>query len=133
MTRAGTKQTMKPMAAAKKLHIYLPAAPAEFREAEAFTRGDLARLMSEPPAWLQELRANGPHPREVVADRLGVSIAGLARGGVTEALTSQQIEDLREAQPAWLTHERQVARRARDEAEERAKKAERAKPGLSRP
>jgi hypothetical protein len=133
MTRAGTKQTMKPMAAAKKLRIYLPAAPAEFREAEALTRGDLARLMTDPPEWLRELHANGPHPRGVVADRLGVSIAGLARGGVTEALTSQQIEDLREAQPAWLAHERQVARRARDEAEERAEKAERSKPGGSRP
>lgn len=122
MTQAGTKQTMKPMAAAKKLRIYLPAAPAEFREAEAITRADLARLINHPPEWLVALRENGPHPREVVAERLDVSIAGLARGGVSEALTTQQIEDLRESLPEWLVRERATARRVREEAETLAAK-----------
>jgi hypothetical protein len=133
MTSAGTKQTMKPMAAAKKLRIYLPAAPAEFRDAESFTRADLARFMADPPQWLAELRANGPHPREVVAERLGISIAGLARGGVTDALTTHEIDELRLASPQWLAHEREVARRARDEADDRLQRARRAAPRARQP
>ncbi len=123
---------MKPMAAAKKLHIYLPAAPAEFREADSVTRSDLARLMTHPPEWLVDLRANGPHPRDVVAARLGISIAGLARGGVTGALTTAEIEDLRESEPTWLVHERETARLAREDAEALAAKAAKAEKKAAR-
>jgi len=97
---------MKPVTAAKKLGIHLPAAPESFREASAVTRSELAALMSTPPEWLRELRENGPHPREVVASRLGVSIAGLVRGGVTEPLLTAEIVELGQQPPAWLVRER---------------------------
>ncbi|MFI2609155.1 DUF5997 family protein [Kitasatospora sp. NPDC018619] len=100
-----TSQTMKPATAAKKLGIYLDAAPTDFREG-VVSREELSALQAEPPQWLQELRRNGPHPRPVVAARLGISISGLARGGVTEALTTEQIEALRAENPLWLQHER---------------------------
>ncbi|WP_338693856.1 DUF5997 family protein [Streptomyces sp. Q6] len=98
-------QTMKPATAAKKLGVYLEATPAEFREG-VVSRAELAALEAEPPQWLADLRADGPHPRPVVASRLGISIAGLARGGVTEALTTAQIEELRDENPEWLQKER---------------------------
>ncbi|MFJ9541137.1 DUF5997 family protein [Streptomyces sp. NPDC101225] len=107
-------QTMKPATAAKKLGVYLEATPAEFREG-AVSRAELDRLQADPPAWLRELRANGPHPRPVVAAKLGVSIAGLARGGVTEALTTEQIEALKQELPEWLQKERATQAEVRKE------------------
>ncbi|MEU6356629.1 DUF5997 family protein [Streptomyces sp. NPDC047072] len=107
-------QTMKPATAAKKLGVYLPATPAEFQEG-VVSRADLNELQANPPEWLQELRRNGPHPRPVVAARLGVSIAGLARGGVTEALTTEQIDALREEGPEWLEKERATQAEVRKE------------------
>ncbi|MFF1923441.1 DUF5997 family protein, partial [Streptomyces sp. NPDC058221] len=104
MTSHQTTQTMKPATAAKKLGVYLEATPAEFQEG-VVSRTELAALQSEPPEWLQELRRNGPHPRPVVAAKLGVSISGLARGGVTEALTTEQIEALKQEDPEWLRKE----------------------------
>lgn len=97
---------MKPATAAKKLDVYLPATPAEFRE-NAITRDDLAALQADPPPWLKELRRNGPHPKNLVAARLGISISGLARGGITEALTSEQIDALLADKPDWLVAERE--------------------------
>lgn len=99
-------QSMKPATAAKKLDVYLPATPAEFRE-NAITRAELAALQADPPQWLKDLRKNGPHPKNLVAAKLGVSIAGLARGGVTEALTTEQINQLLEEKPDWLVAERE--------------------------
>lgn len=99
---------MKPVTAAKKLGIHLPAAPESFREAAAVTRSELAGLINSPPEWLRELHENGPHPREVVANRLGVSIAGLVRGGVTEPLLTAEIVELSQNPPAWLVRERAV-------------------------
>ena len=96
---------MKPATAAKKLDVYLPATPAAFRE-NAITRDELAALQADPPQWLKELRKNGPHPKNLVAAKLGVSIAGLARGGITEALTSEQIDALMAENPDWLIAER---------------------------
>ena len=110
-----TTQTMKPATAAKKLGVYLPATPAEFQEG-VVSRAELNELQTNPPQWLQDLRRNGPHPRPVVAARLGVSIAGLARGGVTEALTTEQIEALREDSPEWLEKERATQAEVRKEA-----------------
>lgn len=98
-------QSMKPATAAKKLDVYLPATPAEFRE-NPITRDELAALQADPPQWLQQLRKNGPHPKNLVAAKLGVSISGLTRGGVTEALTSEQIDALLAENPDWLVAER---------------------------
>ncbi|MET7568550.1 DUF5997 family protein [Streptomyces sp. NPDC005492] len=111
-----TTQTMKPATAAKKLGVYLEATPAEFQEGDV-SRAELNELQANPPEWLRELRANGPHPRPVVAARLGVSIAGLARGGVTEPLTTEQIEALRKNSPEWLEKERATQAEVRKEAE----------------
>jgi len=96
---------MKPATAAKKLDVYLPATPAEFQD-NAITRAELAALQADPPQWLQDLRKNGPHPKNLVAAKLGVSIAGLARGGVVDALTTEQINALLEEKPPWLIAER---------------------------
>ncbi|MET9446703.1 DUF5997 family protein [Streptomyces cinerochromogenes] len=108
-------QTMKPATAAKKLGVYLPATPASFQEG-VVSRAELNELQANPPEWLRELRANGPHPRPVVAAKLGVSIAGLARAGVTEALTTEQIEALKQEQPEWLEKERATQAEVRKEA-----------------
>ncbi|MGF7124945.1 DUF5997 family protein [Rhodococcus sp. TAF43] len=105
MTSQKTPQTMKPATAAKKLGVYLQATPAEFQDG-VVTRDELSEWQTNPPAWLTELRANGPHPRPVVAAKLGVSISGLTRGGIEDALTTEQIEALLADQPDWLVAER---------------------------
>ncbi|MBO1332262.1 DUF5997 family protein [Streptomyces sp. VRA16 Mangrove soil] len=105
MSSHQSAQTMKPATAAKKLGVYLDATPAEFRDG-VVSRAELAALQADPPQWLVALRTDGPHPRPVVAQKLGVSIAGLARGGVTEALTTEQIEALKAENPEWLRQER---------------------------
>ncbi|MEU5655918.1 DUF5997 family protein [Streptomyces sp. NPDC047737] len=115
MTSHQTTQTMKPATAAKKLGVYLEATPAEFQEG-VVSRAELNALQSDPPQWLQELRRNGPHPRPVVASKLGVSIAGLARGGVTEPLTTEQIDALKQESPEWLEKERATQAEVRKEA-----------------
>ncbi|MFV8165506.1 DUF5997 family protein [Mycobacterium sp. 134] len=99
-------QSMKPATAAKKLDVYLPATPVEFQE-NAITRADLAALQADPPQWLKDLRKDGPHPKNLVAAKLGISIAGLARGGVGDALTTEQIDQLLEEKPEWLVAERE--------------------------
>ncbi|MEV6752924.1 DUF5997 family protein [Streptomyces sp. NPDC051214] len=114
MTLHQTAQTMKPATAAKKLGVYLEATPAEFQEG-VVSRTELNALQTEPPEWLQELRRTGPHPRPVVASKLGVSIAGLARGGVTEALTTEQIEAIKTDNPEWLQKERATQAEVRKE------------------
>ena len=114
---AGTpfsQQTLKPMNAAKKLGVYLPATPPEFQE-RSITRAELEELEKNPPEWLADLRRNGPHPRPVVAGRLGISIAGLARAGVTDPLTTEQIDELRQDPPEWLVSERETAAKVRAE------------------
>ena len=96
---------MKPATAARKLGIYLPAAPKEF-QGSPLTRVELDALRANPPKWLLDLRRNGPFPRDVVAQKLGVSRSGLARGGITEALTADEIGALIAEPPGWLLHER---------------------------
>jgi hypothetical protein len=123
MTRQRAIQTMKPATAARKLGVHPDATPEEFR-AGPVSRDELNALQADPPAWLRELRANGPHPRQVVADRLGVSISGLARAEITEALTTAQIAALKEEQPEWLRRERTIRAEAqREEARLRAERA----------
>jgi hypothetical protein len=112
MTSQKTPQTMKPATAAKKLGVYLEATPAEFRDG-VVSRDELNALQADPPEWLRELRRNGPHPRQVVAARLRVSISGLARAGVTEALTTAQIDELKASSPDWLQRERTIQAEAR--------------------
>ncbi|MEV7673711.1 DUF5997 family protein [Streptomyces sp. NPDC000963] len=132
MTSHQNTQTMKPATAAKKLGVYLEATPAEFQEG-VVSRTELNELQADPPAWLQELRKNGPHPRPVVASKLGVSIAGLARGGITEPLTTEQIDALKQESPEWLQKERATQAEVRKETarikerdEERARRAQQA-------
>ena len=121
MTSHKTPQTMKPATAAKKLGVYLEATPAEF-QAGSVSRDDLVAWQTEAPDWLTELRRTGPHPRPVVAAKLGVSISGLARGGVTEALTTEQIDALLADSPDWLQAERRSLDEVRKE-EQRIKEA----------
>ncbi|TDU03250.1 hypothetical protein EDD99_1668 [Streptomyces sp. 846.5] len=109
-----TPQTMKPATAAKKLGVHLQATPAEFQEG-VVSRDELNALQADPPQWLADLRRNGPHPRPVVAEKLGVSISGLARGGITEALTTEQIDELKAAAPDWLQRERDTQAEVRKE------------------
>ncbi|MFF3562460.1 DUF5997 family protein [Streptomyces sp. NPDC002574] len=115
MTSHHNTQTMKPATAAKKLGVYLEATPAAFREG-VVSRDELNALQADPPEWLRELRRDGPHPRPVVAAKLGISIAGLARGGVTEPLTTEQIDALKQDVPEWLVRERATQAEVRKEA-----------------
>ena len=98
---------MKPATAAKKLNIYLPAAPQEFQDGEV-TRSQFEELQNNPPEWLVELRKNGPHPRQEVARKLGISTSGLARAGAADVMTSAEIKVLLEQKPEWLVVERSV-------------------------
>ncbi|MFD3946705.1 DUF5997 family protein [Streptomyces sp. NPDC058579] len=129
MTSHQTTQTMKPATAAKKLGVYLEATPAEFQEG-VVSRTELNALQTDPPEWLRELRSNGPHPRPVIAAKLGISVSGLARGGITEALTTEQIEALKQEAPEWLQKERATQADVRKEAvrikEKQAEKAAKA-------
>ncbi|MFD1963882.1 DUF5997 family protein [Pseudonocardia alni] len=115
MTRQRSAQTMKPATAAKKLGVLLDATPADFREG-VVSRDELDALQADPPEWLRELRTTGPHPRPVVADRLGVSISGLARAGITEPLTTEQIAVIKSEEPEWLARERATRAESQREA-----------------
>jgi hypothetical protein len=103
--RVRTTQTMKPATAAAKLGVYLPATPEEF-QAGPVSREVLDELQRTPPAWLVELRKNGPHPRQVVAARLRISTSGLARAGYTDPLTTAEIDAIIAEGPEWLHRER---------------------------
>ena len=114
MTSEKKTQTMKPATAAQKLGILLQAAPEEFQN-NLITRDAVAELNDNPPEWLVDLRANGPHPRQVVAAKLGISISGLARAGVDEPLTTVEIKELLQQPPAWLVTERATQAEVRAE------------------
>jgi hypothetical protein len=119
-------QDLKPATAAKKLSIYLPAAPQAFQDGPV-TRDELEELTANPPEWLTELRRTGPHPRPEVARKLGVTISGLARGGVEDALTTDEIHDLLQEMPTWLSEERHnLAEVREEELRVRERNAERA-------
>lgn len=115
MTAAKKPQSMKPETAAKKLGIYLPATPAAFQDSE-ITREEFNELQTNPPEWLVELRRDGPHPRSVIARKLNISNSGLARGGITKALTTAEIDRLLQERPEWLTAERATQAQVREEA-----------------
>ncbi|MEU6830164.1 DUF5997 family protein [Nocardia beijingensis] len=118
-------QMMKPLTAANKLGIYLPAAPEEFRNAP-ISRAQLDALRNDPPEWLVELRRTGPFPRDVVARKLGVSNTGLTRAGVSDHLTVDEIDALLADPPEWLVRERENYAAVRAENERiKTKEAER--------
>jgi Family of unknown function (DUF5997) len=126
MSSTPSEQAMKPSTAAKKLGIYLPAAPADFQSRD-ITRSEFNALLSDPPAWLSELRANGPHPRDVIAGKLGVSTSGLARAGIDSPLTTDEIKNLLAAPPEWLVKERKTQADVRAEKQRiKQRNAERA-------
>ncbi|WP_338090933.1 DUF5997 family protein [Planosporangium thailandense] len=114
MNKPKKSQLMKPATAAQKLGVYLPATPREFQEG-LVSREELDELQHNPPQWLVDLRRNGPHPRSVVAARLRVSNSGLARGGITEPLTTAQIAALIAEPPPWLMRERETYAEVRRE------------------
>ncbi|MEF2977427.1 DUF5997 family protein [Subtercola sp. YIM 133946] len=145
MTPQKSTQTMKPATAAKKLGIYLPAAPEEFQQNDV-TRDELNALLSAPPQWLADLRANGPHPRQEIARKLGVSVSGLTRAGVDDPFTTDEIKALLAAPPEWLVVERarqagvmednariKADRAAKAEAKERAERHARTNPNSIAP
>lgn len=124
MSKPKKPQVMKPATVAQKLDVYLPATPPEFQESP-ITREEFDDLRRNPPQWLVDLRRDGPHPRNVVAARLRVSNSGLARGGITEALTTASIEALAADPPEWLVREREThAQTRREEQRLRERSAE---------
>ena len=116
MTSEKSPQSMKPATAAKKLGIYLPAAPQDFQDGP-ISRAQFDELQSNPPEWLTKLRRTGPHPRPVVAQKLNISIGGLTRAGMTEPLTTEEIKALLAQPPAWLVEERASFAAVRAEAQ----------------
>jgi hypothetical protein len=100
------EQLLSPATAAKKLGLYLPATPEEF-QATPITRTQLQALNDSPPAWLTTLRKEGPHPRDEVSRRLGVSNSALARAGVSDHMTTAEIRALLDDRPEWLVVERE--------------------------
>jgi len=115
-------QNMLPATAAQKLGIHLPATPEEFR-AGVITREQFNALQADPPQWLVDLRVNGPHPRPVVARKLGISNSGLARAGVSDSMATAEIKALLDEMPPWLEAER--AKQAAVRAENARLKAQR--------
>lgn len=100
------EQLLSPATAAKKLGLYLPATPEEF-QATPITRTQLNALNETPPEWLTTLRREGPHPRDEVSRRLGVSNSALARAGVSDHMTTAEIRALLDERPEWLVAERE--------------------------
>lgn len=100
------EQLLSPATAAKKLGVYLPATPDEFRAAPV-SRSALQAMQDAPPEWLTTLRREGPHPRDEVSRRLGVSNSALVRAGVSDSMTTEEIRALLADRPEWLVVERE--------------------------
>lgn len=111
MTQQHTSQpsgtAMRPQTAAKKLGIYLPATPVQFQSG-AVTHAQLRELQDNPPAWLITLRREGPHPRPVVAQKLGISVTALKKNGMDRPLRTAEIQALLAKQPQWLAQAREA-------------------------
>ena len=108
---------MRPQTAAKKLGIYLPAAPQEFQDG-AITHAELRDLHTNPPEWLAELRRTGPYPRPVVAQKLGISVTALKKNDMDKPLNAAEIKELLENQPDWLRAARTAHAESRAEGSE---------------
>ena len=128
MSKPKKSQVMKPSTAALKLEVYLPATPREFQESSV-SREEFDELQRNPPPWLVDLRRDGPHPRSVVAARLRVSNSGLARGGVTQPLTTAQIAALVADPPPWLVSERTTYAEVRREQQRLRERRDEREPG----
>lgn len=100
------QQMLSAATAAKKLGVFLPATPEEF-QSQQISRDALQELQDSPPEWLTTLRKEGPHPRDEVSRRLGVSNSALARGGVSDSMTTAEIRALLDERPDWLVAERE--------------------------
>lgn len=109
---------MKPLTAAKKLGIYLPATPEDFQQSD-LSHEQFVELQQNPPEWLADLRRTGPHPRPEVARRLGITITALKSNDMDKPLTTEDIKALLADQPDWLRAARTSL------AEQRAGAAER--------
>lgn len=108
---------MKPLTAAKKLGIYLPAAPQDFQD-HPLTHEEFVAHQTNPPEWLQILRREGPHPRPEVARKLGITITALKKNGMDKPLTTAEIKVLLENQPDWLREARlSLAKQREDQSE----------------
>lgn len=113
---------MKPLTAAKKLGIYLPATPDEFQNS-TLTHDEFVALQNNPPEWLAELRRNGPHPRPEVARRLGITITALKKNEMDKPLTTDDIKALLADQPDWLRAARTSLAKQRAENAEKSEDA----------
>ncbi len=111
---------MKPLTAAKKLGIYLPAAPQEFQES-ALTHEQFVELQNNPPEWLETLRREGPHPRPEVARKLGITITALKKHNVDDSMTTAQIKTLLEDQPESLRESRKQLAEERERQQQAQK------------
>lgn len=117
MQPSGT--AMRPQTAAKKLGIYLPAAPQEFQDG-AITHAELRDLHTNPPEWLAELRRTGPYPRPIVAQKLGISVTALKKNDMDKPLNAAEVKELLENQPDWLRAARTAHADSRAESAEGA-------------
>lgn len=106
---------MKPLTAAKKLGVYLPATPADF-QAKDLSHEEFVELQNNPPEWLAELRRTGPHPRPEVARRLGITITALKKNDMDKPLTTEEIKALLADRPEWLSAARESLAKQRAEA-----------------
>ena len=70
------------------------------------THAEFVELQKNPPEWLATLRREGPHPRKVVAQKLGISNTALKNSGLTPPLTTAEIKELLAQQPEWLAKAR---------------------------
>ena len=90
-------------------------APEEF-QANAVTHAQLRDLQENPPEGLATLRREGPHPRPVVAQKLGISVTALKKNEMDRPLTTAEIKELLSAMPEWLEAARKAHAEERKEA-----------------
>lgn len=113
MNKQPSGTAMRAQTAAKKLGIYLPATPEEFQNS-AVSHAELRELQDNPPQWLIDLRLNGPHPRPVVAQKLGISVTSLKKNELDRPMTTPEIKELLVEMPEWLAAARKAHAENRD-------------------
>ncbi|AMO88197.1 hypothetical protein WM42_0445 [Corynebacterium simulans] len=113
MNKQPSGTAMRAQTAAKKLGIYLPATPEEFQNS-AVSHTELRELQDNPPQWLVDLRLNGPHPRPVVAQKLGISVTSLKKNEFDRPMTTPEIKELLVEMPEWLAAARKAHAENRD-------------------
>ena len=113
MNKQPSGTAMRAQTAAKKLGIYWPATPEEFQNS-AVSHAELRELQDNPPQWLVDLRLNGPHPRPVVAQKLGISVTSLKKNEFDRPMTTPEIKELLAEMPEWLSAARKAHAENRD-------------------